>query len=164
MPLGRALSDIGSERASASYNVLRRFLPSAALALRVEPHETQTVGHWRDIPKGEGQPGSKRVAQYPMSRHYAQDPAGTAGEVIRQVVLYLCVIRHLQDASENMPGPPPVRSRMFPGSLTWAHVRVWRNQLGPLDTIDAVAAKYGTHAPGLSNGIPIGLGPSVSQP
>ena len=89
-----------------------------------------------------------------MPRRYAQDPAGTAGEVIRQVVLYLCVMRHLQEASENMPEPPPVRPRMLPDSATWAHVRAWRNKLGPLDTVDAVAAQHGTHAQVSPRGTP----------
>ena len=57
----------------------RRFMPSAAEALGVDPEGQQGVGNWQDIPKAARSEGKPR-ASFPMHRHYAADIIGTSAE------------------------------------------------------------------------------------
>lgn len=55
--------------AKASYNSLRRFLPSLGDSLGFSTDEAQSLSNWTEIAKGQG-PQRER-ASHPMSRHYA---------------------------------------------------------------------------------------------
>ena len=56
--------------ATAKFNRLRRFMPTGANVLRLDPQDVQAIGSWVELPSG-GQEGPKRQKLDLMSTHYS---------------------------------------------------------------------------------------------
>ena len=79
------------EASEASYNTLRRFLPSVAEVLGFDDPELQSLSNWAEIPKGKEASGRKAVAA--THRIYAGDKWTTAGYNRQRVVVALSSAR-----------------------------------------------------------------------
>ena len=66
-----------------TYKSLRRFLPTAAKAMRFSEETAIVVGDWQEKPTGEG--SSSVRATFPMHRRYAGGMVEPAGEHKRRV-------------------------------------------------------------------------------
>ena len=61
--------------AKRTFNAFRRFLPTAAQLMNLEPSLQQAVRNWQDIHGGGGASAvTKALATCPMGRHYAGSP------------------------------------------------------------------------------------------
>ena len=60
---------------AATYNRLRRFLPTVANIMALEPHDLQAIGNWVEVAQGGFQdPQSKKArASMPMGVHYSSE-------------------------------------------------------------------------------------------
>ena len=125
--LDAGYGETGAQR--ASYNTLRRFLPSLGEVLGFDDKEAQSISNWAEIAKGVRLHEAR--ASHPMARHYAGDKHATA-----------CVNKHkaviaLHAASASLPDFPGRCAPWRPGAVTWDHVRAARPSIADAEGLAA---------------------------
>ena len=114
------LAELGVERgeaAVAGYNRLRRFLPTLAHCLSLQPQDLQAIGSWIDVPAGGGPtPTFKpQPAQMSMGLHYAGGKVTRSAQVKQHALdIFMMMFKR------QMPHMALTREGLFPPySWSW---------------------------------------------
>ena len=112
--LGMGLSLSKAE--ATSYNTIRRFMPTLAGVLNLDPAGCQSIGNLTDIPGGLGHRAARPT--HPMSRQYAADKMTTAMLDKRKAVVAV----HLAIAKRSLQDLSAMRDKSSywrEGPVTW---------------------------------------------
>ena len=128
-----ALHQIGvpmEEATTATFNKLRRFMPTLANVLRLDAPELQAVGSWIEIPAAGGpSPTTKSRATWIMGRHYAGGQTERSAAVKRAILQRFWKLFHMKQGEIAMTD-----QHLLPrGSWTWPELAVANDRLGPLE-------------------------------
>ena len=140
--LRAALEDAGDSKdtaATATFNTIRRFLPTAANVLRFDVQTSQAIGSWEEVPQGDGPALGKAIR--PMSLHYSAELALSSGEAKMEVLnAFVSACKVHPGVLQILAGCPV---RIPPQELTWQMVAsrrvVGNDQKGGTNTIDQSA-------------------------
>ena len=121
-----------SSASGATFNRLRRFMPTLANATQISDQDMQAVGSWVEVVQGGGDPGRQRAA-IAMGQHYAGNKALRSAQVkTRLIARFFALWRlHQPQAALTADGFLPVDSWLWP-AFAEAHQTV------PWDTGDAI--------------------------
>ena len=148
----------------ATYNRLRRFLPTLANVTELDDTDAQAVGNWTDIVQGGGRSTPRPAATLPMSRHYA------GGKTVRSATVKLKLVNrflqlwevHCQSIALTAEGLLPAHSWSW-AELAALHARVdWPNSDPDLSGQEAISDGSGAievaegALPGVSGSAPEG--------
>ena len=149
----------------ATYNRLRRFLPTLANVVELDDTDAQAVGNWTDVVQGGWRSAPRPVATLPMSRHYA------GGKTVRSAAVKLKLIqRFMQLWGEHCKSAALTSDGLLPAhSWSWeefasVHARVaWTNPDPDLSGQEAISDGSGAIevAPGA---LPGDSGPAPVEP
>ena len=114
------LAEVGVERgeaAVAGYNRLRRFLPTLAHCLSLQPQDLQAIGSWIEVPAGGGPtPTFKpQPAQMSMGLHYAGGKVSRSAQVKQHALdIFMMMLKR------QIPHMALTREGLFPPySWSW---------------------------------------------
>ena len=109
----------GADAEDFTFNSLRRFMPTLANFLHLDPQQAQAVGHWQE------------VAQFPMSERYAGVKHLVSGRVQLSILaIFFHMVKLAVDAFDIRP---PVNWNS--GLLTCAHLEPFRLSAEEVDRL-----------------------------
>ena len=97
-----------------TFNSLRRFMPTLAMVLNMDPEARQAIGSWQEIPQGGSNADVKQTRKMNlMSIRYASDDSKLRKSFLAKLAALQRLTQIIKKVTENRS------SYMLPGSLTW---------------------------------------------
>ena len=100
----------------ATFNSMRRFLPTAFNVFNFPEDIAQAIGSWEEVPRGDGRSGGR--ACRPMSLHYSDEQALASGRAkIKVLKAFVKASSSCSKVENILQGRPAVLEQ---GDLPWS--------------------------------------------